>query len=148
MQKQKKKLAVLRDNQGLKCPFGLTIDKACKTAGKSVLQMTELASIQGRDYVPQEEFDRLTEINKVIYANLADGTRCPFADQTLGKDGMVNCNHGQTNEGFATNIFQTGKSLLDGFYGFNFDALYGHPLRGGTPMISHFASIKDEKEEK
>ena len=86
-----KKLAVIRSSNGTQCPYGLSVDLACKNAGDSVLQMEPL------ERVGPERQQLQREHNIAVYSMYGNG-RCRFADKLLANK-SVHCDFGEGGAG-------------------------------------------------
>lgn len=66
-----KKLAVLRDDSNLPCPFGLSIPIACKRAGNSVLSMNIITDQSSQDKIDEnlKIFNEINDFEPCLYAN-------------------------------------------------------------------------------
>lgn len=92
-----KKLAVIRQDGGLACPFGLDIAIACRNAGESVDRMVPL------DTLPKEKREKYAAANRKVYVYEKTDQRCLYADKIpeihpYGID-TVNCDFDDTGEG-------------------------------------------------
>jgi len=119
----KKKLAIIRGDEVRDCPFGLPIVDACKYAGNSIHRMAPLQA--GED---DEEKAKITKANKIVYAYHKDGERCPYADKILEVQNKVDCDFGDTGQGFHSTPFRGSPLYPQTFSGIGLDGLYGYPL--------------------
>ena len=90
-----RKLAVIRNNDDTKCPFGLTIADACKTVGNSVLNMKVID--------PDEPNADDLRQNILNWMNNSEHKKCVFAAHLFkGKSGVVDCNFDQPDAGISS----------------------------------------------
>jgi len=92
-----KKLAVIRDEESEKCPFGLNILSGCKLVGDSISQMDPLDSAEDREIK-----EKVRRNNEVIYLTQKNDSQCPYANKILNDFNAVECNYGDTASGEKT----------------------------------------------
>lgn len=122
-----KKLAVIRSVTTHQCPFGLSIDLACKNAGQSVLQMRAI------DDVEPERKKLQKEHNIAVYSMNGDG-RCLYADKILPNH-VVNCDYGDSGAGIRDFPMPTSQGYprawgsvgLSGYYSFPMSDYWDNP---------------------
>jgi len=88
-----RKLAVVRNNEEAKCPFGLNIPSACKCAGKHVEDLAPLKLAE-----TDEEQEKIKNANRKFLAwYLSNSTeeiqKCPYADVIVDNADSVVCNY-------------------------------------------------------
>lgn len=93
MSKKIKKLAVIRSNTSLSCPFGLPISSACLTVGNIIKNMAPL-DIMGAES-SDEEKKEIANANNHLFRWKSEGKRCPYAGKTFPQnEKVVECNWG------------------------------------------------------
>jgi hypothetical protein len=122
-EKRKVKLAIIRGDEVRDCPFGLPMVKACQNAGESVHRM---APLQSTDDL--EEQEKIKKANKMVYVYHKTGDRCPYADKILEVQNKVDCDFGDTGQGFKSVPFHGSPLYPQTFHGIGLDGLYGYPL--------------------
>jgi hypothetical protein len=88
-----KKIAVIRQDSRLPCPFGLPIADACFNAGDSVERMAPL------EFFDADEHEKYSNANRKIYLYHATGERCSFADKIVKAANVVHCDFQDGGEG-------------------------------------------------
>jgi hypothetical protein len=127
---QLKKLAVVRSATTHACPFGLSIDVACKNAGSSVLQMKAI------DGVEPERVKLQQEHNIAVYSMAGEG-RCLYADKIMPNH-VVNCDWGDSGAGIRDFPLPTspgyprawGSVGLTGYYSLPMSDYWSNPAIG------------------
>jgi hypothetical protein len=114
------KNAVIRGDDLRKCPFGLPVPSACKSAGDSVGRMAPIG--EGKNS------EKLAKANRIIYAYYKKCTECPYADRVLESHDKVDCDFGDTGEGQKSTPFVGSPLFPHTFHGIGLDGLYGYPL--------------------
>ena len=111
-----KDATIRKDNlpQEQRCPFGLSIPRACSTVGPTIMDME-----------PREaEFKQ----NLRIYENESAGESCPYAMQILESKNAVNCTYGTEVENKEVPKIYRGSpiypKLFEGFNTVNLDRNY------------------------
>jgi len=122
-EKRKIKLAIIRGDEVRDCPFGLPIIKSCQNAGISIHRMAPLQSIDDT-----EEQEKIRKANKMVYVYHKTGERCPYADKILEVQNKVDCDFGDTGEGFKSTPFRGSPLYPQTFQGIGLDGLHGYPL--------------------
>lgn len=90
----KVKLAVIRDNEVNKCPFGLHIPDACLSAGTTVERMTVIKAADPDVGLTESEANVIMEANRRVFAYSVDKpSKCVFANFIFNKEGKTECNH-------------------------------------------------------
>lgn len=117
------KLAIIRGEGVRNCPFGLPIIEACKHAGESIHRMAPLSEKNS-----PEENSKITAANKLVYTYTKDGKTCPYADEILENHNKVDCDFGDTGQGFNSVNFRGSPLYPQTFHGIGLDGLYGYPL--------------------
>lgn len=124
-----KKLAIIRTQDGVhRCPFGLSIQTACKNAGDSVLRMEEL------DKVDSDDREIQLEHNVAAYAMHGAG-RCIFADKLADNGKVVHCDYGEPGSGmrdFPMDAIQVyprmfGAMGIHGYYSYPLASYWDNP---------------------
>lgn len=87
------KIAVLRQDGRLPCPFGLPVSTACKTVGEDIYRMVPL------DLVERDEREHYAAANRKVYIHHRAGERCPFADKIVDDKPIVHCDFQEGGEG-------------------------------------------------
>jgi hypothetical protein len=118
------KLAIIRGDDIRECPFGLNITLACKYVGDGIHRMAPLDAA-GND---KEEKDKIKKANNIVYAYHKTGERCPYSDKILEIHNKVDCDFGDTGEGFHSTPFRGSPLYPQTFHGIGLDGLYGYPL--------------------
>jgi len=118
-----KKFAIIRGNDLRECPFGLPITKACRYVGKSIHRMAPLDSAETK-----EERKKIKSANKIVYVYHKTGDRCPYADKILESKDKVDCDFGDTGEGFRSVPFRGSPLYPQTFSGIGLDGLHSYPL--------------------
>jgi hypothetical protein len=118
------KLAIIRGEDVRECPFGLPIIDACKYIGDGIHRMAPLDAA-GND---KEEKEKIKKANNIVYAYQKTGERCPYADKLLETHNKVDCDFGDTGEGFHGTPFRGSPLYPQTFHGIGLDGLYGYPL--------------------
>jgi hypothetical protein len=90
-----RKIAIIRQDNHLSCPFGLPISEACKYAGESIQYMTPL------DEVEKDDRERFANANKKVYVHRNTGERCPYADKIAEGAPVVHCDFEEGGEGLS-----------------------------------------------
>jgi len=96
------KLAIIRDNNNDPCPYGLSIDFACKNSGEIVNKMFP---IDAWSEATPEDKQKIKEANirLLIWTLMMKGeqpTQCIYADDLFpDKQDKVNCSYGDTAAG-------------------------------------------------
>lgn len=155
-----KKLAIIRTQEGVhRCPFGLSIQTACKNAGDSVLRMETL------DNVGAEDRDLQQEHNVAAYALHGSG-RCVFADKISDNGRAVHCDYGEPGSGmrdFPMDAIQVyprmfGAMGIHGYYSYPlasywdnpgnanlFDGIYGYASQEEPGLIINANSTENKE---
>lgn len=121
------KLAVIRDNIDRKCPFGLKVPGACKTAGDLVKKMAP-TSILGPD-AEDDEIQELSNANNTLLRIEMPGDRCFFAGKIFKDKEAVECNWGSTAPGVGAGDALEGSPFYSRVYNnIAYDGLYSYPL--------------------
>lgn len=115
-----KKLAVIRSEMVRKCPFGLSIDLACKNAGDSVLRM------QALDTVAPEREKLQKEHNVSVYSMYGEG-RCVYADKLLPHK-SVHCDYGDSGAGIRDAPMPTEQGYPRVWGAVGLTGYYSYPL--------------------
>jgi hypothetical protein len=117
------KTATIRGEGVRECPFGLSIPRACKTAGDTVTKMAPLESVEEADR------ERFLKTNKLIFAYNQESKPCKYADKVLDdRFEKVDCNFGDTGEGFKSAPIEGSPLFPSVFQTVGMDGLYGQPL--------------------
>lgn len=97
-----KKLAIIRDNDDVLCPFGLNINADCRVAGDAIDQMTVVPE---QDADNQKQIEDIVNSNKeILYKNPAPA-KCKYAVHLFkNKPKVVDCDYGDTAAGVGQNI--------------------------------------------
>lgn len=109
------------------CPFGLPIPEACNNAGDSVKRMAPI-DIDKDPEIEKEEDRDLAKANRLVYAYHKECKKCPYADKILEEQKKVDCDFGDTAEGFGSAPFIGSPLYPQTFSGIGLDGLYGYPL--------------------
>ena len=118
-----KKLAVIRGGDIRKCPFGLPVTIACENIGDAIARMAPLDVAE-----TEEEREKLTKANRLVYINHKSGKKCPFADKILPNHGKVDCDYSDTGQGQQSADWAGSPLYPHTFTGIGYDGLYGYPL--------------------
>lgn len=129
MTKKKKivRLAVIRSDNVIPCPFGLTVPYACKTVGELIHKMGPI-NILGPDS-SKDEIAEIAEANNHLLRWKSTGQRCPYAGKLFPDKDVVECNWESNAPGA-----QSGGSLMGSpffykhFSGTGLDGLYSYPM--------------------
>lgn len=95
------KLAVIRTEKDMSCPFGLNIPNGCKNAGELVTQMAPINILVDSS---EKEKAAIKKANRRLYMWHAPGDRCYYAGKIFkGKSekGAVECNFGSNAPGIS-----------------------------------------------
>lgn len=123
---KKIKLAVIRSEGELLCPFGLQIPLACKMAGELIKQMAPLDILEDMSNEEKEEIARANN-HLLMWKNPKE--RCAYAGKLFDNKDAVECNWNANDEG----ISQRGVLVGSPFYykqfsGIGLDGLFSYPL--------------------
>ena len=108
-----KKLAIIRTDDTIKCPFGLEIPIACKTAGESISKMIPISESSNDEHI-QSNID--------LYIINQDGQHCVFGNKIF-KD-SVECSFNDVNTknaGILSSLFYSrvmNNTSIDGLYSY------------------------------
>jgi hypothetical protein len=117
-----KKLAIIRTQDGVhRCPFGLSIQTACRNAGNSVLRMEAL------DNVEADDRDLQLEHNVAAYA-LHGAGRCIFADKLAENGRVVHCDYGEPGAGMRDSPMDAIQVYPRMFGAMGIHGYYSYPL--------------------
>ena len=121
-QKEKKiiRLAIIRSDDELRCPFGLSIPQACHSVGDAILKM---APMPDDDQLSEEEKEHIKNNNNEIYLWTATGNRCPFAKEIFDK--TVQCEFKLDNK---KHPLVGSPFFWKNFSGLALDGLYSYPM--------------------
>lgn len=117
------KLAIIRGEGGRGCPFGLNIIDGCKHAGNSIKRMAPLDEKNSK-----EENQKLSDVNKLVYAYQKENKPCIYADKILENNNKVDCDYGDNGQGLHSIDFRASPLYSQTFHGLMLDGLYGFPL--------------------
>lgn len=126
MNKTLKKLAIIRSNDDLRCPFGLNISQDCKTVGELIHKMQPIP-----ESASNETRTQIAEQNKELLENsLEEAARCPFASKLFpNKPHFVDCDFGDTAAGLSHDVSFVGSPYYSQiFNGIGMGGLYNYPL--------------------
>lgn len=117
-----KKLAIIRTPDGVhRCPFGLSIQVACKNAGDSVLRMEVISKVDSEDRDIQKEH------NVAAYALHGQG-RCVFADKIADNGKAVHCDYGEAGAGVRDSAMDPIQVYPRMFGAMGIHGYYSYPL--------------------
>lgn len=92
------KLAIIRDNEEIRCPFGLPIASACKIAGESVDNMQYINDFDDIDA------KQIIDNNIIFLSKNPEPKKCKYASHLFkNKPNMVDCDFGDTAAGLNEN---------------------------------------------
>lgn len=117
------KLAVIRNNSDIPCPFGLNIPNACKTVGDLIEKMAP-KEILGEKPDP-EEVHALFEANRNLYAWRSPNAPCAHSGGIV-KNKMVECNFGSKGIGGAS--FHPAPYYTKVYNNTAYDDLFSYPV--------------------
>jgi len=127
MSKKVVKLAVIRTNDGQRCPFGLKIPFACRNAGELVTRMAPL-EILGEDADPSDK-KALTRANRMLFMSESEGCRCVYAGKVFKEKGAVECNQASNAPGISPEQGMTPSPFYSKVYdNIAYDGLYSYPM--------------------
>ncbi len=110
------------EKQGKPCPFGLSIPLSCDNAGDSVTHMCPLEAL------PENRSERVALANKRIYIYHKDNRRCLYAVNVMEDAKAVNCDFGDSGQGFGNTAFSGSPLYAQTFSGIGLDGLYAFPM--------------------
>lgn len=124
MGKTKAKLAIIRSDEALSCPFGLgDIPTVCKHAGVSVKRM---ASVD--DAEDGANTERMKKANMLVYIYNKTGKQCIYADKMLPNFDKVDCDYGDTGQGEHSAPLRGSPFYTQTFRSLHQDGIHGYPL--------------------
>lgn len=132
MSKGVKKLAVIRENSDVRCPFGLSIPKACHVAGEYVDKMAPLEDLPME--TTEEEKQLVAKANNKLlsWALMQDTTEiktCKYLSSFFKDKSAVDCNWGDTAAGTPNSAALLGSPFYSRiFSGVGLDGLYSYPI--------------------
>jgi hypothetical protein len=127
MSKRIVKLAVIRDNSDRKCPFGLSVPTACKTAGELINKMAPIA-ILGPD-ASEDEIEDLVDANNTLLQIEMPGERCFYAGKIFQDKEAVECNWTSNAPGVSQeSALQASPFYSKVYNNVAYDGLYSYPL--------------------
>lgn len=97
MNKKIVKLAVIRDNENTKCPFGLSVLDACEQVGDLIDKLAPLNTL-GDDVSDQEKL-QIKKANLHLFLWNAPGQPCKYAAQIIKDKNKVQCSYDDTAPG-------------------------------------------------
>lgn len=127
------KCAYIRSNEIKGCPFGLPIADGCKCAGEAIDRLCPLESVKPdegeyKDSVDEEkEKSRLAKLNRKVFFYTQEGKPCKYAINIVRDKNMVNCNWGDTAEGWKIPTFE-GSPFYPKIQTGSFTGLYSAPI--------------------
>lgn len=102
----KVKLAVIRDNEIIKCPFGLSVPDACLSAGNIVTKMTIIKAEDPDIGLTEVEAETIVEANNRVLMYSPDAPcKCKFANSIFNKEQKVECNYSEADWNMGTGNF-------------------------------------------
>jgi len=120
-----RKLAVIRENDDIRCPFLLPISQGCRSVGNAIDKMQAV-----NDDMSDEEQEKIKEQNLIIWGQASEPGRCKYAAHLFKqKPNFVDCNFGQIDAGVSPEVSFSGSPYytqigeLFGIFG-----LYSYPL--------------------
>ena len=116
------KESVIRKPGVRDCPFGLPISLACKNAGASVDQMTELEGVE------KDKRGKQAKANRRVYVFHQAGERCVYADKIVEEKNIVNCDFGDGGERMRDWAIRPSPLYPRVFHGLGQYGLYSYPL--------------------
>lgn len=114
------KLAVIRGDGLRDCPFGLDIPNACESVGAAINRMAPL--------INAEDSEKLTKANKLVYLYHKENKKCPFAAKILDNYNKVDCDYGDTAQGYGDPSWQGSPLYIQTFNGLDASGLNSQPL--------------------
>ena len=111
------KNAIIRGKMVRECPMGLPIPEACQYVGKAIDRMS-----------PCGDNEKLKKANILVYAYEKGCFQCSYAQKIMNEQSKVDCNFGDTAEGFKSQPFSGSPLYPSTFVGIGLDGLYGYPL--------------------
>lgn len=125
------KLAEIRTNDDVKCPFGLPIPFGCEYAGSHVERMAPL-DIMGPDSSKQEQKSISDANTKLLAWNLLRSpdkpSQCPYVGKLIqGKD-MVECNYDDSAPGQGPGQALQGAPFYSKIFSGVLNGLYTYPV--------------------
>lgn len=154
----KKKLAVIRDNEVKKCPFGLHVPDACFIAGNLVDNMVVIEPKDEDVGLTETEINNMIEANRrVLMFSSEKESKCKYANYIFKDKQMVECNQDDTGEGLGHGNFKsmpTSPQYLGiSFYSipvvpYNYNIDTSDTTTNILPILDHsFASVEDNKKD-
>lgn len=129
MGKKLKKLAVIRTEEGPKCPFGLPVTEGCRSAGELIHRMAPL-NIMGEDSTPEEK-KAIAQANRKLWKKHAPDHKCPYARHLFSNREVVECGWGSQNPtGDGSGVLKGSPFSWRMFHGTAPDGLYSVPPSG------------------
>jgi len=127
MSKKIVKLAVLRDNESDKCPFGLKIPQACANAGNLITKMAPLKMLGDKATQSERHSVALTNARLLVWNNPEQ--RCEYAGKVFKDKKIVECNWGSNAPGISQEHGLLGSPFYSKVYNTTtLDGLYSYPL--------------------
>lgn len=114
------KLAVIRGDGLRECPFGLPISVACNTVGDAINRMAPISE--------NGDKEKLTKANNLVYLYHKNNTKCPYASKVLDNYNKVDCDYGDTAQGFGDPAWQGSPLYIQTFNGLDVAGLNSQPL--------------------
>ena len=98
---KKVKLAVIKDGQTDKCPFGLPIPFACQHAGQTIEKLASMDIMPDADEKDQQAIAdaNIRMMSWLMLKGTCDVGRCPYAAKIFKNQNAVECNYYDTAPG-------------------------------------------------
>jgi len=126
------KLAVIRDNNAEKCPFGLTIPFACKNVGDLVKNMAPIDYLEPDSDEADKNIISKANSRLMTWSLISDPNKakpCFYAGKLFPFKDKVECNWGDSAPGQSEKRTLTPPPAYSKhFGGISLDGLYSYPL--------------------
>ena len=116
-----RKQATIRGNGVRDCPYGLAIPDACNKVGAAIKNMTPI------DGLKDEQKDKYTKGNRIVYAYCKEGKPCPYADRIIDSKFKVDCDFGDNGQGMSIHGLEGSPLYPSTFRSSQLDGLYNVP---------------------
>jgi len=120
------KLAVIRDNMGDLCPFGLKIPFACANSGQLITKMAPVSMV-GKDS-SKEERHEVALANARLLAWSCPHQRCNYAGKIFKDKDSVECNWGSNAPGISQTNLLGSPHYSKVYNNTSYDGLYAYPM--------------------
>ena len=122
-----KKLAVISNS----CPFGLSVNSACKIAADSVDKMQAISDLDPN--IDSNKKEEIIKQNQAILNQVSEQKPCKYAAHIFpNKPNTVDCDWGDTAAGQSGPTFTGSNYYEQLFNGVGFNGLYAVPPMSGS----------------